>query len=206
MWHFCSRMTSVWEHPLSAVPEESSSLQFSGSNYGCIQPVMGIIFILFLLCVCLCLSDYLSACLPVCLSMAWRCLFLWWQVVKGGEKAKKLGKTKGRGGDEETWGQKISWASLSFLTIKSIECKSQVRHELQSTSCFNVSKWNTDGKATIMGIFIGGGTSSYHMSSSEEYSVAPSKASGGRYHSVTTSEEYVWLGMDLARARPVQRG
>lgn len=33
------------------------------------------------------------------------------------------------------------------------------------------------------------GTSSYHMSSSEEYSVAPSKASGGRYQSVTTSEE-----------------
>lgn len=49
------------------------------------------------------------------------------------------------------------------------------------------------------------GASSYHMSSSDEYSVAPSKASGGRYQSVTTSEEYVWLGMDLARARPVQR-
>lgn len=68
------------------------------------------------------------------------------------------------------------------------------------------SKWNTDGKAIITGIFFPFGTSSYHMSSSEEYSVAPSKASGGRYQRVTTSEEYVWLGMDLARARPVQRG
>lgn len=36
--------------------------------------------------------------------------------------------------------------------------------------------------------------------------MAPSKASGGRYQSVTTSEEYVWLGTDLARARPDQKG
>lgn len=30
----------------------------------------------------------------------------------------------------------------------------------------------------------------------------PSRTSGGRYHRVTTSEENVWLGMDLDRARP----
>lgn len=35
--------------------------------------------------------------------------------------------------------------------------------------------------------------------------MAPSKASGGRYQRVTTSEEYVWLGIDFARARPGQR-
>lgn len=35
--------------------------------------------------------------------------------------------------------------------------------------------------------------------------MAPSKASGGRYQRVTTSEEYVWLGMDMARARPERK-
>ena len=30
----------------------------------------------------------------------------------------------------------------------------------------------------------------------------PSRTSGGLYHSVTTSEENVWHGMDLDRARP----
>ena len=30
----------------------------------------------------------------------------------------------------------------------------------------------------------------------------PSRMSGGRYHRVTTSLEYVLVGMDLARARP----
>lgn len=88
-----------------------------------------------------------------------------------------------------------------------------MRNVLQSTSCFNAHvmvilfktehRWQGSHRGYLFFFF---GTSSYHMSSSEEYSVAPSKASGGRYQSVTTSEEYVWLGMDLARARPVQRG
>jgi len=43
---------------------------------------------------------------------------------------------------------------------------------------------------------------SYHISSDVEYSVLPSSTSGGRYHSVTTSWEYVWQGTDLARASP----
>ena len=45
-------------------------------------------------------------------------------------------------------------------------------------------------------------TSTDHMSREVEYWVEPRRMSGGRYHSVTTSWEYVWLGMDLARARP----
>ena len=30
----------------------------------------------------------------------------------------------------------------------------------------------------------------------------PRRTSGGRYHTVTTSWEYVWVGTDLARAKP----
>jgi len=41
-----------------------------------------------------------------------------------------------------------------------------------------------------------------HMSRDVEYSVLPSKTSGGRYHSVTTSCEYVCEGTDFALARP----
>ncbi len=41
-----------------------------------------------------------------------------------------------------------------------------------------------------------------HMSMGVEYSVEPRRTSGGRYHSVTTSCEYVFVGTDLARARP----
>ena len=40
------------------------------------------------------------------------------------------------------------------------------------------------------------------MSMGVEYSVEPRRTSGGRYHSVTTSFEYVFVGTDLARARP----
>ena len=42
----------------------------------------------------------------------------------------------------------------------------------------------------------------YHMSIGVEYSVEPRRTSGGRYQSVTTSFEYVFVGTDLARARP----
>lgn len=38
-----------------------------------------------------------------------------------------------------------------------------------------------------------------------EYSVDPSSTSGGLYHRVTTSLEYVFVGTDLARARPADR-
>lgn len=41
-----------------------------------------------------------------------------------------------------------------------------------------------------------------HMSSDVEYSVLPSRTSGGLYHNVTTSWEYVWLGTDFALAKP----
>lgn len=40
------------------------------------------------------------------------------------------------------------------------------------------------------------------MSMGVEYSVDPSRTSGGRYHSVTTSLEYVFVGTDLALASP----
>lgn len=40
------------------------------------------------------------------------------------------------------------------------------------------------------------------MSMGVEYSVDPSRTSGGRYHRVTTSFEYVLVGTDLALARP----
>lgn len=43
---------------------------------------------------------------------------------------------------------------------------------------------------------------SYHISRQVEYSVEPKRTSGGRYQRVTTSLEYVWLGTDLALARP----
>jgi hypothetical protein len=33
--------------------------------------------------------------------------------------------------------------------------------------------------------------------------VEPRRTSGGLYHKVTTSLEYVWLGTDFALARPV---
>lgn len=46
--------------------------------------------------------------------------------------------------------------------------------------------------------------SSYHMSRDVEYSVLPRRTSGGRYHNVTTSCEYVWHGTDFARASPVR--
>ena len=41
-----------------------------------------------------------------------------------------------------------------------------------------------------------------HISIGVEYSVLPSKTSGGRYHNVTTSCEYVFVGKDLIRAKP----
>ena len=41
-----------------------------------------------------------------------------------------------------------------------------------------------------------------HMSICVEYSVDPSNTSGGRYHNVTTSLEYVFVGIDFARAKP----
>ena len=44
------------------------------------------------------------------------------------------------------------------------------------------------------------------MSRQVEYSVEPRRTSGGLYHKVTTSLEYVWLGTDLALARPVGYG
>ena len=40
------------------------------------------------------------------------------------------------------------------------------------------------------------------MSMGVEYSVEPRRTSGGRYQRVTTSLEYVFVGTDLARARP----
>lgn len=46
----------------------------------------------------------------------------------------------------------------------------------------------------------------HHMSICVEYSEEPSSTSGGRYHSVTTSLEYVLVGTDLALARPAERG
>ena len=46
----------------------------------------------------------------------------------------------------------------------------------------------------------------YHMSREVEYSVEPMRTSGGRYHKVTTSLEYEWVGTDLARARPGEEG
>lgn len=45
-------------------------------------------------------------------------------------------------------------------------------------------------------------STTHHMSMGVEYSVEPSRTSGGRYHRVTTSLEYVLVGTDLARARP----
>ncbi|KYN13785.1 hypothetical protein ALC57_13858 [Trachymyrmex cornetzi] len=41
-----------------------------------------------------------------------------------------------------------------------------------------------------------------HMSSEVEYSVEPKRTSGGLYHKVTTSCEYVCDGTDLALASP----
>lgn len=40
------------------------------------------------------------------------------------------------------------------------------------------------------------------MSIGVEYSVEPRRTSGGRYQSVTTSFEKVFVGTDLARAKP----
>lgn len=40
------------------------------------------------------------------------------------------------------------------------------------------------------------------MSMGVEYSVDPSRTSGGRYHRVTTSLENVFVGTDFARASP----
>lgn len=45
----------------------------------------------------------------------------------------------------------------------------------------------------------------HHMSICVEYSEEPSKTSGGRYHSVTTSLEYVLVGTDLALASPEEQ-
>ena len=44
--------------------------------------------------------------------------------------------------------------------------------------------------------------STYHMSIEALYSVDPRRTSGGLYHNVTTSLEYVFVGTDLARANP----
>lgn len=44
--------------------------------------------------------------------------------------------------------------------------------------------------------------SAHHRSMGVEYSVDPRRTSGGRYHRVTTSLEYVFVGTDLALARP----
>lgn len=46
------------------------------------------------------------------------------------------------------------------------------------------------------------GAAAHHISMGVEYSVDPSRTSGGRYHSVTTSLEYVLVGTDLALASP----
>ena len=43
------------------------------------------------------------------------------------------------------------------------------------------------------------------MSMDVEYSVLPSRTSGGLYQRVTTSLEKVLLGTDLALARPIQK-
>ena len=40
------------------------------------------------------------------------------------------------------------------------------------------------------------------MSMEVVYSVEPRRTSGGRYHRVTTSFEYVFVGIDFARAKP----
>lgn len=53
-------------------------------------------------------------------------------------------------------------------------------------------------------LFQSGSRASYHMSICVEYSEDPSRTSGGRYQSVTTSLEYVLVGTDLALARPAQ--
>lgn len=45
-------------------------------------------------------------------------------------------------------------------------------------------------------------SNTYHMSICVEYSVDPRRTSGGRYQSVTTSFEYVFVGTDLALAKP----
>lgn len=50
------------------------------------------------------------------------------------------------------------------------------------------------------------GPVAHHMSMGVEYSVDPSRTSGGRYHSVTTSLEYVFVGTDLALASPEDEG
>ena len=50
------------------------------------------------------------------------------------------------------------------------------------------------------------GAVAHHMSMGVEYSVDPSRTSGGRYHSVTTSLEYVFVGTDLALASPEDEG
>lgn len=46
---------------------------------------------------------------------------------------------------------------------------------------------------------------SHHISMGVEYSVEPRRTSGGRYHNVTTSFEYVFVGTDLARAKPKRK-
>lgn len=42
----------------------------------------------------------------------------------------------------------------------------------------------------------------HHISIWVEYSEDPRSTSGGLYHKVTTSFEYVFVGTDLARAKP----
>ena len=49
---------------------------------------------------------------------------------------------------------------------------------------------------------INNSTITHHISKGVEYSVDPMRTSGGLYHSVTTSWEYVRVGTDLARANP----
>ena len=45
-------------------------------------------------------------------------------------------------------------------------------------------------------------TDTYHISREALYVVDPNRTSGGRYQRVTTSLEYVLLGIDLALAKP----
>lgn len=78
----------------------------------------------------------------------------------------------------------------------------------QTSSCYYrrhlwINRWTAVNMYIMTCHSIQWYSSSYHMSSEVEYSVLPSSTSGGRYHNVTTSCEYVWHGTDLARANPV---
>lgn len=70
---------------------------------------------------------------------------------------------------------------------------------------------NGTGRAVDFAVFCNSWNNSWgekpthHMSICVEYSEEPSKTSGGRYHSVTTSLEYVLVGTDLALASPKEQ-